>query len=78
MATSGGKEGTRGLKSCVFILIQAYFRNVISVQCMEHFLSGSQAVVLVLSSWQPDAELSVYRLAALDCASQIGPSVAES
>lgn len=60
------------------VLTQAYFRDVISIQCMEYFLSGSQAVVLVLRSWQPDMGLNACRLAAIGCASQIRPSVAES
>lgn len=42
----------------MYVLTQVYFRNMISVQCVEHFLSGSQSVVLVLSSWQPDTGLS--------------------
>lgn len=60
------------------VLTQVHFRDIISVQCMEHLLSGSQTVVLALSSWQPDMGLNAYRPAAIGCASQIRPSVAES
>lgn len=62
----------------MYVLTQAYLRNMISVQCAEHFLYGSQTVVLVLSSWQPDIGLSAYKLAAVGCASQIRLDVAES
>lgn len=55
----------------MYVQTQVYFRNMISVQCMEHFLSGIQTVELTLSSWQPGIGLSAYRLAAVGCASQI-------